>query len=109
MARTKSKTPPPTGTAYYVERMLRRIALLEADVARARELVAGLPDDGVRDIKWLDPIARTEGQIQKLYLELMELTEDGGEKDGGPARFTIVSDIPRPGGEKEEDHGSHPD
>lgn len=71
-------------TAFFIKRILDRIAALEADVARARKILARLDDmendDGEpgldSNIRWLESITKAEAQIQNLHKELAQYTDD---------------------------------
>lgn len=87
-------------TAFFIKRILDRIAALEADVARARKILdkldaigedepaevtvarAVLGDKNAKrilltaDVRWLESITKAEAQIQNLHKELAQYTDD---------------------------------
>ncbi len=96
------QTAPAGGAGDLAGRLLRRVELLEGDAELARRMASD-PSGDVRDVKWLDAVVRIEGQIQKLYQDLIELEARESAPNGRPGEFTIVTQIPRPGGQGEND------
>lgn len=102
MENRSEETAPSGGPRDIAGRLLRRVELLEGDAELARRMASEQPGE-TRDVKWLDAVVRIEGQIQKLCQDLVELETRGAALAGRAGDFTVVTQIPRPGGYGEND------